>query len=673
MCGIAGIFSLGNASFAPQDLTHKTRSMMSFIAHRGPDEAGTFSDRHASLGNVRLNIIDLVSGQQPMSAQKGRYWIAYNGEVYNYRELRQELQRLGHTFQTSSDTEVVLHAYIEWKEEALNRLNGGYAFVIYDRLEKEIFLARDRFGKRPLMWVEHQNRLYFASEMKAFLALDDFAFNFDVEQIHAIGTVWTPVDNQTGFENIRQLPAGSWMKWRKSSTPQIERYWTFPTFVEPPKNACSFDQSVEDLRVLLNNAVELRLRSDVEVGTYLSGGLDSTIITALASAQVDQRIRAFSVAFEDSSFDESSYQDKAARHLGVELEVLRVDHNDILGEIPRGIWHAEFPQFRSAFSPLSLLSKRVQDAGIKVVLTGEGADEIFLGYDIFKETLLRQAWPDLSSEQRTERLMLLYPYLDLFSKDNVSALVRVFENSIDDSNSALFSHRMRFDNGRFVSRFLNQSGGPGTEVLQRFTEQQSLENITDPVRRAQWLEVHTLMEGYLLSSQGDRASMANGVESRCPFLDHRIAEWAAKQPLDYSLQNGLKEKHILKAAFGDLIEDSVVERPKQPYRAPGASALSKAYATNGQLPVDMDAFLNEDALAATGLLDTHRSQKFIEKMVTRDPDRISAREDQALMFILSLSILNQDFVLGQGKRRSRDLGINTVCVEIDNDFEGCSQ
>lgn len=641
MCGIVGLIDLEGVGRDPIDDAETIKNMLELISHRGPDQAGRFVSSRVGLGVVRLRILDLQTGAQPLNAADGRFWIAYNGEVYNYLEIRTELVELGHQFSTTTDTEVVLHAWMQWGAKALDKLNGGFAFAIYDAVEDCLWLARDRFGKRPLFYTTFQGKLYFASEMKAFLGIKGFNFQFDLEQVRALANTWTPVEAQTGFQSIKQLPAGSYVNCTPAGCGDPVRYWSFP--VESERSQQSFDDATDELRALLQDAVQLRMRSDVEVGTYLSGGLDSTITTALAQAVSPNNVRSFSVGFDAPEYDETSYQASAASHLGVQLHSERISSSDILDNLPRALWHAEFPQFRSAFVPLFLLSRSVSDNGIKVVLTGEGADEIFLGYDLFKETLLRKQWSQLSSEERTERLLKLYPYLDLFSKANSRALAAVFGRFSDNSQAPLFSHLMRFENGRFATKFLH-GDSDGTIALETMVRERGVADNDDVLKRAQWIEAHTLMEGYLLSSQGDRSSFAHGVEARCPFLDYRIVEWASSLPSSYHLGEDFTEKKLLKAAFANVISPEIIDRPKQPYRAPGAGALSDIFANSYKGSDVIMPYLTPDALGGTGIINADLAINLVEKIRRTPANRLSAREDQAFMFVLSLSILHQLFV-----------------------------
>ncbi len=452
MCGIVG-FLAPDADSAAFDRI--LSSMLGMIGHRGPDAAGGFADDLCAMGTARLAIIDPAAGAQPMSDASGRYWICYNGEIYNYRELRAELEARGSVFRTRSDTEVLLEAWIVWGPKCLPKLNGGFAFAIYDRNTRMLVLARDRFGKRPLYFARHDGGLLFASEMKAFLAYPGFQLEQDADQIASILGQWTPLPHQTGFTGIDSLGLAEWLEVRDGHSPR--RCYEHLTFDRGPAVATEAD-AIAQIRAALTESVRLRLRSDVEVGVYLSGGLDSSIIALLTSKEVDRSVATFSIAFEDASLDESDAQREISDFLHTDHTTLTIGHADIVANFEAALFHAEVPVFRSAFVPMYLLSKRTREAGIKVVLSGEGADEAFLGYDLFKETQLRAAWDGLDEATRLERIASLYPHLDHYGPGDLAAVTGLYHQFSRERMAGLFSHELRFQNGRFSTRLLREPG-----------------------------------------------------------------------------------------------------------------------------------------------------------------------------------------------------------------------
>jgi asparagine synthase (glutamine-hydrolysing) len=630
MCGIAGIY---RSHLAAEARRASVLNMLAAIRYRGPDATGYYFDDHIALGTARLSIIDAVGGQQPISDIAGRFWVVFNGEIYNYKELKQELVRAGCCICSDSDTEVLLHAWIMWGSNSLTRLNGAFAFCIYDRVERTITLARDRFGKRPLYYISDRDGLSFASEMKCFLALDSFRFEFDIDELGSIFRLWTPINAQSGFRGIRQVPAGSYIR----ATAQAVELFTYAKLtLSSAGQTLTEPEAAAAIRQKLSDSVRLRLRGDVEMGVYLSGGLDSAIVASLMADQAGGPIKSYSVSFDSAEFDESSDQRLVASFLGLDHETLRVGDRDIVDAFPEALWHAEVPVFRTAFVPMFLLSKLVNGCGGKVVLTGEGADEAFLGYDIFKETMLRLAWGSLDELQRATKLRALYPYLRQFSKYDPSALYSLFSRFSRMVPTDFFSHEFRFHNSHLSRRLLNSKQND----LQPLSELARLGG--DPymslstIQRAQWLEYKTLLQGYLLSTQGDRMSLAHGVENRCPFLDSDVVDIGCRTNLRFG--DGLEDKFLLRKAFASNLPDRILRKAKQPYLAPDASTFLRCR------PDYLEQIASPNELKKIGALDAPFCSAFVTKMLTKSYDQVSQAENQAFLFLLSVTFLQRFFV-----------------------------
>jgi asparagine synthase (glutamine-hydrolysing) len=645
MCGIVGFY---NSSFPSEEYAGSIKRMLSLIKHRGPDEAGYFVDQMIAMGTARLSIIDLTSGTQPLSDRSQRFWICYNGELYNYKELRKELQQKGYVFETSSDTEVVLQSWMHWREECLVRFNGAFAFAIYDTVEETLFIARDRYGKRPLFYVEQNGELLFASEMKAFLGYKGFDFSLDPAQIASILAIWTPLPHQSSFKNIKQLPMGEYLLV-KGSQVRKKKYeqLTFAT----PSFTGSESEAIERVREVLTESVKLQLRSDVEVGIYLSGGLDSSIITQLTTQLATKQVHTFSVEFEDKQFDESSEQKELATHLKTSHSAVSISYKDIAENFPKAMYHAEVPAFRTAFVPMLLLSRLVREHGIKVVLSGEGSDEAFLGYDIFKDTLLRKAWNTLSIEEKKDRLAKMYPYLSHFnSGDHLMGLYQQFS---EEQMPGLFSHEMRFQNGRFSNRLLQTQVDP-FEAIYTFIANEPEYAGLNPIQKTQWLEFKTLLSGYLLSTQGERMSLAHGIENRCPFLDPNVVAFASSINLKFN--DGFNEKYLLKRAFQHKLPTRIINRPKNPYRAPDSSAFVK------HRPDYLDILLSDEELKNVEFLNTQFAKTLTKKIFSSDPSQISTKENQTFIFLLSLTQLHQYFTKRKGLAEYDSQQIENILV-----------
>jgi len=633
MCGIAGLVGWDSGDGLPE----LALTMLGRIGHRGPDGLGYVVGDGWALGTARLAILDVAAGTQPMGDDSGRFWLAYNGEIYNYRELRTELEARGAVFHTHCDTEVLLQAWLAWGAACLPRLNGGFAFALYDRREDRLVLARDRFGKRPLFYARHGKALLFASEMKAFLAVPGFAFRQDPAQIASILGSWTPLPDQSGFVGIEQLPMGEWLEVT-GATATRHTYAPLDLLDAAPPPATE-GEARDAIRQHLADAVRLRLRSDVEVGVYLSGGIDSAIVAALTTDISGRPPATFSVTFDDPGLDESAEQQAVAAALGTRHTPLRIRAADIAEACPEAVYHAEVPAFRSAFVPMFLLSRATRDAGIKVILSGEGADEAFLGYDLFKETLLRADWASMDEDTRRQRLGRLYPHLGHYGPQDIAALTGLYQQFATESMPGLFSHEIKFQNGRFSARLVKGAGDPFTAITALIAAHPELSGLS-PVQRAQWLEYKTLLPGYLLSTQGDRAALAHGVENRCPFLDPAILRLAAG--LNLRFDDGFEEKRLLRQAFADCLPEVVVNKRKFPYRAPDSAAFAAAR------PDYLEALLSEGELAKLEYLDAGFAKRLTAKVLTRPAAEISTKENQTFLFLLSLALLHRTFVARQG-------------------------
>ena len=630
--------------------------MLGMIAHRGPDEAGVVADTRAAIGAVRLSIMDLAHGHQPMADPSGRLWIAYNGEIYNGPELRAELSALGYPFRTTCDTEVALAAWSVWGPEAADRFDGGYAFAVYDRATGTLDLVRDRYGKRPLFWRRVEGGIAFGSEIKVFLADPSQRLQWNRAALASIFAKWTPTGAETPFEGIAQLEPGSVLRASPEGIREIRRFGGWPAAtaraVEEPADA------VGRTRAVLTDAVRKRLRSDVETGVLLSGGLDSAILSALTQAQSTRSVRAFSLTFANTTFDESVDQEAVATRLGLQRTALCVGDADIAEAFRDALWHAEIPQFRTALAPIYRLAEHIRAHDIKVVLSGEGADEVFLGYDIFRETRLRGAWPDLGSDARKASLARLYPYMPLFQGANLRALSGTIARSTGEPDDPLFSHRLRLANGRYAARLLADGASDALDPIRHAMSEAGLD-AESPMVRAQWLEARTLMEGYLLSSQGDRMLFAHGVEPRNPFLARDVVELAMAMPETTLLTADGTEKALLKRAFGELLPPQIIDKPKQPYRAPDAQAFRHGSGFRDWV----EEALSPEALAATGVLQEAETLAFVDGLRAKPTERISAREDQAFLLVLSVSLLTGMFIRGT-QRPTRRIPLADVAVTL---------
>ncbi|HEB50641.1 MAG TPA: asparagine synthase (glutamine-hydrolyzing) [Desulfobulbus sp.] len=636
MCGIAGYF---NIQRQPETDLRLLERMIWPLRHRGPDGFGFFQDPRAGLAHARLSIIDLEGGWQPIHNEDRTLWIIFNGEIFNYPELRRELIGRGHRFATSSDTEVIIHLYEEKGENCLEELNGQFAIAIYDQGRQSLFLARDRMGIRPLFYTTHQNRLLFASEIKAIFAADPSVERaIDPLVLQEIFTFWSSAGGDTVFRGIRQLEPGCWLKLERDGTMQQQRYWEIP-FQEREFARAPERELAAELRDLLIDAVRLRLRADVPVGAYLSGGLDSSAITSLIRHYTDNDLKTFSVTFSDTVYDEQREQQEMAGFLDTDHNEIRCTYATIGRAFPEVVRHTETPILRTAPTPLFLLSSLVRETGYKVVLTGEGADEILGGYDLFKEAKVRAfiaGQPD--SACRPFLLKRLYPYLAL-SPSRSAEYARRFFNTDAPLDDPFYGHRPRWKTTAGTHVFFRDEilAAAGTPPVERLREQWAprLAGL-DYFSRAQFLESRLLLGNYLLSSQGDRMAMAHSVEGRFPFLDHRVVEFACSIPPRLRMK-ALNEKNILKKAVADILPPAIVRRRKQPYMAPDIPSFF-----GDESPQYVRYHLSERRLEETGLFKPAAVRRLLAKCEKRA--RQGFRENMAFVGILSTQILCDAFV-----------------------------
>jgi len=640
MCGIVGILNKVPGE-PPRENT--LRQMLAMIRHRGPDEFGIYLDKHVGLGSARLSIIDLSGGQQPISNEDGTLWIVFNGEIFNYLELRPELESRGHRFSTHSDTEVLLHLYEVYGPRCLERLNGQFAFAIWNVREQKLFMARDRLGVRPLFYTHSDGRLIFGSEIKAILSDPRVKAVIDPVTLDQIFTFWSPLSPRTAFKGIVELPPGHYLL-AKGGEVVVERYWEvdFQNSSESvSENKRPIEDYLEEFESLLVDAAKIRLRADVPVGAYLSGGLDSSTIASIIRNYTHNRLDTFSIAFSDVNYDESLYQRQMAKFLGTEHQVVHASYDDIGRVFPEVIWHTEIPVMRTAPAPMFLLSKLVRDSGYKVVLTGEGADEFLAGYDIFKEAKIRRFWArQPESKWRPSLFRQLYADISGLGRSSPNLLEEFFRGDLTDVKSPLYSHAVRWRNNRRTCRFFSE------RLKQELAGQQAsaLDQISSPsqfkhwgsLEQAQFLEVSIFLSQYLLSSQGDRVAMAHSVEGRYPFLDYRVVEFCNRLPPNLKLR-GLTEKYLLKQLGRKWLPSEIWKRPKRPYRSP----IQRSFVNETAQDYVCD-LLSPSKIKETGFFNPEAVSQLLGK--ARQGSPLGEAGDMALVGIISTQLVHHQFV-----------------------------
>jgi asparagine synthase (glutamine-hydrolysing) len=646
MCGIAGAVRWDRGAVPSET---ELRGMLAALRYRGPDEFGTYIDGVAGLAHARLAIIDLSTGQQPLANEDETLWIVFNGEIFNYVELRAELLALGHRFRTASDTEVIVHAFEAWGERCVERFNGQFAFALWDAPRRRLFVARDRLGVRPLYYTVAANRFLFASEVKAIFTDPAVPRAIDPAGLDQVFTFWTTLSPASPFVGIRELPpAHSLTIDFASGSPQplVSRSYWSPSYAQAgAPRAMTLPEAAEALREKLETATRLRmLRADVPVGSYLSGGIDSSVVAALGRRAKEGVFRTFSLRFADAEFDETEYQRLMVRRLESEHTEVVCSRGDIGRIFPQVIAHTERPILRTGPAPLFLLSRLVRDAGFKVVLTGEGSDEMLAGYDIFREAKVRAFWArEPRSSCRPRLLERLYPYL---ARSPVAARAiarKFFGEGLEAPDAPGFSHRPRWKSAAALKRLF--SPAMQAELAARDAEGELLGDLPaafgswDLVSRAQYLEARTLLSGYILSSQGDRMLMANSVEGRFPFLDPDVVAFCNALPSVDKL-HVLDEKHVLKRAVADLVPAEILERPKQPYRAPDAASF-----IGDAAPEYVDDVLAPARVAEAGAFDPESVTALLAKCrAVRGPAPLSNADNMAFVGVLSTQLLWETFV-----------------------------
>jgi asparagine synthase (glutamine-hydrolysing) len=650
MCGIAGII----AAMSADDASSRLQAMLAQIAYRGPDDyTGAAGDGFA-IGSARLSIVDVAGGTQPAISDDGRIFVVFNGEIFNYRELRAALAAKGHLFRSNSEVEVLLHLYQSHGPAMAEMLNGQFAIAIWDATARSLHLLRDPFGIRPLFWWSNGQSIIFASEVKALLANRDLPVTLDLRGLIQTVRFWTVVGEQSMFLDVKQVPPGHSLHWQGGSS-TLKRYWDWPFFssVEPLrlKNDSEYFEAFHDA---FSQSVKRQTMADVEVGAYVSGGIDSSVIVHhLNGRDRKKALSTFSVTFDDPDYDESKAQQSVVQHYQTRHHVAQIRTADIAEDFPTAVVHAETPLFRSAPVPMYRLSKEVKAAGIKVVMTGEGADEILLGYDLFREAKIRRFWArNPNSRCRGQLMRRLYDYLPQYRNPRYFNLILDFYRptlmNVDDRHYAM---SVRWSNGKALepcfSREARDLAGSynATAELDRWLPAHY--DQADDVERAQAIEHMTLLGNYLLSSQGDRMALANSVETRYPYLDLDFVRFAARLPRGLKLR-GLKDKFILRETYASQIPDAVRNRKKFAYQAPER----KSFFTSGRLTDWAADLLNRERIVSDAVFDPDYVEQYCLPPPTRETGRQGFRANMLFMIVLSTTLLVDRFIRTRPDRQS---------------------
>ncbi|MBD0372883.1 MAG: asparagine synthase (glutamine-hydrolyzing) [Pyrinomonadaceae bacterium] len=562
MCGIAG-FVEREKEDAPglgPERAEVLDRMCLVISHRGPDDQGTMVRGTAALGMRRLSIIDLAGGHQPISGCDSRVTVVFNGEIYNYRELQKDLEARGHRFQTHSDTESIVHLYEEYGAACVEHLRGMFGFAIWDERERELFLARDRAGKKPLYYtLTPRGTLVFGSELKSLLEHKEVERSSDVEALDAYLTFGYVPDPLSIFRGVRKLPPGHHLTYKDGKI-KVEQYWDFP-FEEETVQRSESDY-LEELSALLDEAVRLRLVADVPLGAFLSGGVDSSAVVAFMSRHTAQPVKTFSIGFHEDSYSELKYARVAAKHFGTDHHEFIVTP-DICHIVDELAWHFDEPFADSSAIPTYMVSKLAREH-VKVVLSGDGGDELFAGYTRYAVDRRRSGFAHLPSALRRGVMRPLSRslphgawgrnFLYNIALDPIDRYVDSISVFSELNKPSLYTEDFRREfqaHERIVERYRSLAASVTTK---------------EPLDGMLYLDSKTYLPGDILTKV-DRMSMAVSLEARVPLLDHRLIEFVSRIPASMKMR-GLEAKHIFKRAVRDHVPAEILDRPKQGFGMP---------------------------------------------------------------------------------------------------------
>jgi asparagine synthase (glutamine-hydrolysing) len=659
MCGIAAFFS-HTRPISAQALHRATRA----LHHRGPDSQGAWfsTDHHVGLGHARLSIIDLSTGDQPIANEDHSVHIVVNGELYDFERQRRELEQQGHQFRTRSDSEVALHLYEQYGTNCVQHLRGEFAFALWDSRNQVLFAARDRFGIKPLHYAVHEGTVYLASEAKALFAAGVPA-RWDEEYFYQHATGPAMADRSL-FEGVHQVPPGHYLIANRNGI-RLFRYWEF---YYPPaeqlRASTRDDRSyVEEFSAVFDEAVRLRMRADVPVGCYLSGGLDSCAALGFASRHSSSPIQAFTLTFDQAAYDEGEIAREMAALAGARFYPIPIKQSDIAAHFENAIWHSETLFSNGHGVSKFLLSRAVRDAGYKVVYTGEGSDEIFGGYVHFRTDMLRHN-TDGQDPAEVQRLLdqleaanavsrgLLMPAAETGSMDSVERLLGFVPGCLKVF-AAQGQQRLQLLSHDFKAQFARR------DSTRLFLDGFDIPNILDgrdPLNKSLFVWAKGFLPTYLLNLLGDRMEMAHSIEGRVPFLDHHVVECVGRAPVSMKIR-GLTEKYLLREAAKPFITDTVYRRQKHPFLAPPVSML----------PSEPFYQLMQDTLRGSALASVpFYNQKQIVTLLDRLPTMSETDLlgwDPILMSVLSACVIQKRFSLSNS---TQEYSARNRIPEIDN-------
>lgn len=668
MCGIAGVFHhQTERAIEPQTLVN----MAAIMHHRGPDGFGyeVQQDYGVGFSHARLSIIDLDEkrGRQPFLSADKRLMLTHNGEFYDFKRIRADLTARGARFNSKSDSEIVLHLFERYGlEDTLKELRGEFAFGLFDAQDESLYLVRDRFGIKPLYWTETEHGVVFGSELKVLFSHPDVKREFSAEGLyHQLIQVMVP--GSTAFEGINQVQPGYVVKLQRKNGKVVateHKYWDvdFPPEESYPGADVDEETYIEGVRAKLLEAVQHRMTADVPVGCYLSGGIDSCAILGLASASTQTSVKAFTIGFDSADYDETPIAEEMAEATQADHHIMRLKADDLYDHFVKTLWHTERTIYNTLGVAKYLMSKEVHEAGYKVVMTGEGSDELFAGYPAFRKDMFLHGLDHLPEVERVE-------WQELLEKNN-----KLFKGAMlarEEFVSDAFNQKMGFTPS-CVQPWLSCSSVAlplmsenKRQQVEGYDPSKAIADTLDksmldgrhPLDRAQYVWIKTMLEGQILTWGGDRVDMANSMEARPAFLDHHLAEYAFTVPPHLRIK-GNKEKYVLREAMKGLLPETLYKREKFAFMAPPAHTDPEKWKAVEKLA---EQFLSEDAVKSAGLLDYKEVVKTFERHQDENvPNEERVQLDAVINHMLGVQVLHHHFVATDvpkhAEQRARELG-----------------
>ena len=609
MCGIAGLLYFNDQRRVD---SNTLKGMCDAIIHRGPDDEGFHLDGHFGMGMRRLQVIDLKTGHQPISNEDGRIWIVFNGEVYNFPVLRQDLEAKGHTFSTHTDTETIIHAYEEYGDDCVQHLNGMFGFAIWDSRRSRLFLARDRLGVKPLYYYLDSNLLAFGSEIKALLRCQEVRRKLNFEALDTFLTFEYIPAPLSILEGICKLPPGHVLIAQNGKT-FVKQYWDVPHSVSTSHHT---EQEIEEeLYALLTDSTKLRLISDVPLGAFLSGGVDSSTIVQIMATMMEQPVKTFSIGFDDASYNELAYARKVSKQFDTEHHELTIQP-EIVTLVEHFCQYVDEPLGDVSVFPTYLVSQLARQY-VTVVLSGDGGDELFAGYDWYVASKLDGPYQKIPSFMRKLFSRFLHSIRPTSQKKGlINKIKRFVEGATLDPSLQHFRWNMYLTD---LSKHHLYSPDvlealEGKKVEDRFVQHLEKYRAADPLWRQEYADIKTFLVDDVLVKV-DRMSMAHSLEARTPFLDYRVVEFAARVPSQQKIR-GLKTKWLLKRCMEQKLPHDILYRKKEGFSIPMKNWLKQ------ELRPLMEDVLSKDRIKKDGLFN----EEYVE---TLKADHLSGRVNNA--------------------------------------------